>query len=434
MSITTHHPEYDKYLPRWQKTTDFLDGQDTVKAKGELYLPKTSGMTKNVNTGQAQYDAYRKRARVPAITETALTGIIGLMFEKDPMGVSDEIVTNTGLTTLQLARDIARDVSSRGRSILVVDADAAGGSPYIARYPAESLINWKVADDNPNLLTMAILAESVNASDDEYGHETEMQYRKYRLIDGGVEVSLFNNKEELLSDPVLLKRGELPIFCIGSIDISPACDPVPLLPVADCAEAMYQLSADYRHALFLSAQPTPWVKGSTEDQYEKIQQCGLGSGSLLPIDVDGAIGYLETSGGGISLIKSAMDDEESQAESMAVRITQNSSGVEAAQSVQMRAMSQHASIYTMSDSISIGITQALNARAEWSGMTEPEAFQIRTEFSNAEAWLAMLNPLNAAINAGNAPKSVMFELLRRLGLTENDDNDIKSEIESGVVA
>lgn len=426
MSIKTRHPDYDKFFPRWQKTEDFLDGQDSVKKRGELYLPKTSGMVKAGDDGTRQYNAYKHRARVPAIVEQALTGIIGLMFEKDPLGISDEVISNSGLNNTQLARDVMRDAASKGRSILVVDAAATGGNPYVTRYPAECMINWKVDEENPNKLTLAVFEEKVSTGD-EYSHETEFQYRKYHLVDGAVVVEVYSQSEEFI-DSNVVSLDELPIICIGSIDTSPACDPVPLLPIADCAEAIYQLSADYRHALFLSAQPTPWVSGLQKEQWDTIKEQGIGSSALWWLGDTGATGYLESSGGGIGAIKQAITDELTQAESLAVRVAKSGSGVEAAKTVEMRAMTQHASVYTLADSVSIGITEAQRIRASWAGLAEPEPFDIRTEFSNADAWLAMFNPLNAAINAGNAPRSMLFELLRKAELTQLTDDELDTAI------
>jgi hypothetical protein len=49
---------------------------------------------------------------------------------------------------------------------------------------------------------------------------------------------------------------EIPFTIVGSTDITPDIDEIPLLPVARAALAAYRLDADYRHQLFYSGQPT----------------------------------------------------------------------------------------------------------------------------------------------------------------------------------
>jgi len=42
----------------------------------------------------------------------------------------------------------------------------------------------------------------------------------------------------------------------------------------------------------------------------------------------------------------------------------------------------------------------------------------------------MITSLNNAINSGNAPQSAMFEAIRKTGLSEKSDDEMRSEIET----
>lgn len=432
MPVTTKSPDYEKYSPRWERVRDVLDGEDTVKEKKEQYIPKTSGMRKG-GSGSKDYDAYRDRARIYGITQRSHTGIIGLMFEKDPEGISDKIVTNNGMTLLQLAREVARAVTATGRDILLVDAPADGGKPYIARYPAKCLINWKTDPSNPSRLTLAVFKEGKSKSDaDEYSHDTDDVYRRYMMKDGKVTIEIFNEKgesveaERIINAPQLdAENPTLPIFMPGSIDNSPACDPVPLLTTANCELSAYRLSADYHLCLFLTNHGTPTVSGVNNDQYSAIVEQGIGPSALWHLGSTGVAGFLESTGVGISASKSAIQDELDEAEKNAIRLTSGGSA-ESTETVRIRSSQMHASVYTMADSISIGITNANKLRAKWASEQPMDDFVISTEFSSKHAHQAMIGAIDSAVNSGNVPRSVMFEVLRKSGLTEATNEELEA--------
>lgn len=434
MPINTQHDEYKKYSKRWKEMDDAMDEQDTIHAKGEAYLPKTSGM-KDDTTGR--YERYKQRARFPGIVRKSLTGIVGLMFEKDPEGASEDPITKTGQGNIHLGRDVARDVAAYGRSILVVDApkpdeQGNGGNPFIVRYHPQSLINWKIDPDNPSKFTMAVFEEehSVEDPDDIYAHKTEKRYRRYRVLDGSVHLAVLNDKNDIVEEERDLKIGSLGVFAIGSISVDPPCDPVPLLPVKDCAVAIYQISADLRQDLYQTGQKQAWMSGITQEQYDANIKAGYGAGSTWFLGQEGQAGLLESSGSSYDDAANERDYEFKEAAKYAVDLTQRSDSSESGRALQIRAAAQHASIYTMADSISIGITQAISFMAAWGGNSEPEPFRIRTEFSNEEAVDQIINALNSAVNSRNAPQSAVFNAVRRAGYSDLSDEDMRKEIDS----
>lgn len=436
--ITTEHPEHVKFSKRWVMMNDALGDEDDIKGKGEKYLPKTGGMKAN-DDDDTRYKAYKARARFPEITTQALTAMNGLIFENDPDGVTDDIITNAGQSNIEFARDVTRAVASKGRDILVVDAppgSQGGGDPFIARYSAESLINWKSMPGKPSDIRLAIFKEAVeDASSGEYGHETETQYRQYRRVDNKIEVSVWmmiNDKAIMIDEPVVLPVDFMPVIAVGSIDSVPNCDPIPLLPVARCAIAYYQLSADYRMSLHVNNNPTPWLKGVNQEQYSAIQAIGIGAGSLWSIgeNPDAEVGFLETTGASHADSRTAMEDELKQAETYAVRLTQSSDSPESGVAISKRAASQHASIYTIADSVSIAVTQAQRMRAIWAGEAEPEDFKLDAKIDEEYAGEQMINALNTAINSGNAPRSSLYEAIRKAGLSPLDNQQMTAEIET----
>jgi len=435
MPITTEHPEYTRKKALWRTIADCLEDESIVKAAGPTYLPKTGGMEANDASGKS-YDAYRARARFPDITSEALTGIIGLVFEEPPEGASEEPITPSGQTNTDLARDTLRGCATRGRDILLVDAPREGGEPFVTRYGAEALINWRVDPARPSDLLLAVLEEQEPAAADLYGHETRTVYRRYfrESSEAPIEVTRWIVEDEVerrIEPPILLPVPFMPIVCVGSIDILPGCDPLPLLPVGRCALAYYRKSASYEHSLYLAGQPTPYVTGLDQEQYDQIRRQGIGSSALWHLGDDGRAGFLETSGIGLKEQREGMAMELHQAETYAVRLVQRQAGgVESAAAMAMRAAAQHASIYSLADGVSDGVQRAERMRARWSGRADPARFRLRTEFSEQYASEQMVAAIDRAVTSGNAPRSVLFETFRRANLTSKSDEELAAEIEA----
>lgn len=427
MSVDTKHPQYLKNSPRWSVIDDWLDEQDVIRSKGEKYLPKTSGMKKATN-GNEQYTAYLSRARAPSVARSALSGIMGLVFKKDPVGgESTDPVTNTGLSVIQLARDATRAVVTHGRVALVVDAPSEGGDPYITIYSAHNVINWKTKPHNEYELELLVLEEQ-KESGDEFSHDTKTQYRVYRAEGDQATVQLYNDKQLPIDEPIVLPSGRISAVIIGSINTSPDCDPIPLHPVVNCAIAAYQVSADLKQDLFLSGQKQLYMAGCTEEQFQANLSAGYGSGSAWYLGEEGSAGFLESTGNSYAEMSQEREHELSQAETYAVSITRRGDGDESGKALQIRAAAQHSSIYTIADSVSIGINQALQMRAKWAGLPAPETFYLQTDFTDTFASEQMLRALNDAVNSLNAPRSSMFELLRQSGLTSEEDEELERQI------
>ncbi|MCP4262019.1 MAG: DUF4055 domain-containing protein [Planctomycetes bacterium] len=429
------HKDYSKRADQWKRVRDSIEGQDAIHKAGETYLPKTSGMVKN-DTDGTQYAAYRDRGRFYDLVQNAENGILGLAFSKTPeIDIPvDEVVTIDGKTITELAKSQTRESLETGRGIMVVDAPEGGGDPYITEYQCESLTDWAVDDRDKSKLIAAKFTEQAYEADDVYKSEPKDQTREYRLIDDKPVVRVLDEHDNQIGEEISLPGDKLPIFFAGSVDTSPDIDPIPLLPIANASIAIYQLSADYRHGLFMTSQGTPWVTGIDEDQWGKILEQGMGSSALWWLGDAGSAGYLEKSGNGTEDIHTAMMDEKANAESYAVAMTEKG-GIESAEALRIRAASQHATIYTVMDSVSSAIVQAVTCMAEWGGNKSGDVvFELSADFSAGAVSDAMLNSINSAINSGNLPREIAFQYARQVGYTEKTDDALLAAIMDGGTA
>jgi len=80
-AVDTVHPDYTKNVKPWARIRDCMDGEDVVKDKGEVYLPRPSAMT---GDRAKYYEGYKERAHFPLVTAYALSGALGIVITKMP--------------------------------------------------------------------------------------------------------------------------------------------------------------------------------------------------------------------------------------------------------------------------------------------------------------------------------------------------------------
>ena len=426
-NIDTQHPLYTAMKPVWDEAEAALGGQPSIKSKGETYLPATAGMRGMWEEGgKKMYNAYKMRARFSDICSEALEGILGIMFSKDATGSLDEVVTKDGLTIYELSREIADRIFSKGRHILLVDAEAVqNGKPYIVQYPCESLINWKVGEDGK--LDLAVFVENV-PDGDIYSHDTKIQYREYTR-EG---VKTYDEEKNFLEE-FPLKINEIEIVVIGSVNCKPnKVDKPPMARIVECALAAYRNSADYQQGLFLTAQPTPITAGCTQDQFNVNTKSGLGVGAhhYLGENIGATTNYLEFTGQGLAALKTAQDSELETAADYAVKLS-HTNGVEAAAAKQIRDTSQKSVVQMMADSISIGMNTAL-AFLKSRSITPREFEYFELNVQTAEvAEATMIAAIGNRVNAGHYPPEVEYQYALKHGLFSGTFQEWLDQIETG---
>lgn len=185
MALNSVHPQYAEHKPDWDQLRDAAKGERAVKAKGQLYLPPTSGMILdglngpnngltynpaggngagtggnsagaafgNRNLGQVAYDAYKLRAVFPEYVSDALEYFMGSLHNKSPvielpeeMEAMRNNATPLGEPLEILLQRINLEQLTTGRVGILLDLpknpDPANPLPFIALYVAESIINW----------------------------------------------------------------------------------------------------------------------------------------------------------------------------------------------------------------------------------------------------------------------------------------------------
>jgi len=442
-NYTQCHKDYTERKKQVVKVRDAIKGLEHIQCQDEDYLPMTAGMkgrdragelskdNSNIKLGTAQYIEYKSRTFMPDIVQDVENGVMGLAFAQDVESNIDYAITKDGRDGKGLAVDMLREVQETGTQILVVDAPTGnGGEPYISEYSFENFIDYAVHDDNKSLFAAIKLQENYFAPEDKYKIDPIERYREYELIDGKPWQFIRTETGETISD-VQLKIDQIPAFVAGSVDNLPGYDPVPLLPVARAALQIYKDSADYGQFKSLYGQGTPYASGLTDQaEADNIMLMGFGAGAFWYSTSDEAkFGMVEAGERSDEMYMRAFELQMKYAERHAVAITQDTAGVEAAQSMHLRAATKHASIFTMLNSISNAVVMSTNLKLRWLGKPENAEFQLDTNFDNKEISSQLIAALDRSVTSGNTAVSVLWNAQRKAGLTEKDDNALEGEIQ-----
>ena len=164
-NVETQHPLYIKYKKRWEMIRDCIEGDDAIKKKGEVYLPKLCRASPKEE--EMVYRAYQARAFWVNYTGQALENIHGMIMRRCPTidapadfkrsGVLDNIdgrgtnlhqfLSDSVYDTIQTCYGgILADIPQARDGMTLAEAEEEGISPYMRYYKAEDIINWKEDD------------------------------------------------------------------------------------------------------------------------------------------------------------------------------------------------------------------------------------------------------------------------------------------------
>lgn len=461
MAIDTKHPLYAEFLEDWQMMRDTYRGERVVKARGQLYLPPTSGMVADgmapEQPGAKAYQAYKARAVFHDFVADAVEAMIGMMHHKPPvielpaaLEPLRERATIHGESMEQLLRRINEQQLVTGRVGLLLDLpeqpDPTAPLPYIATYRAEHIINWDDgARDELTLprLNLVVLEESEYERNAQFDWEFIEKYRVLILGDpvaneghgeaatyrvgvvrksDGADVNLDN-----LTEPNIrgTKLEEIPFVFINTKDVVSSPDDPPLLGLARLALAIYRGEADYRQNLFMQGQDTLVVIGSQEEDFR------VGAGATIVLPQGGDAKYIGVTSEGLAEQRQALENDKVLAASKAGQLVDTRSRErESGEALRIRVAAQTATLNQIALTGAAGLEQLLKIAATWVGANPEEvSVQPNLDFVDDEMSGKTLVELMTAKTMG-APlsKRSIHRLMQDRGLTEMEYEEELDEI------
>ena len=460
--IEVTHEGYDKFIADWMDCQSVLDGGRAIKSEGNRFLPQPEGMSDDA------YTAYVQRALFYGATGRTVEALTGAVFRREPTvelpkTFEDELadVTLSGVSFQAIAQDIFSRVLGVGRHGVLIDWSDTNNRPYWTRYDATSITNWQTERiGGKQVLTQVILHETATTpSDDPFRPNQTEQYRQLKLDavviterDGSETFDIRFEYRNIVWQPRVTKdeRGREQVEWIVASDTIPqrrgasipfipftffgpgGIDPMPLRPpLIDLVEvnlAHYRVSADHKHALFLTAQPTPWVTGAGNEDTSDMK---IGSSTAWVFEqADAKVGMLEFTGAGVEAMQKDLQDMQRQMSVLGARLLEvPPTHQEAAAAVRMRHAGDDAVLQKIAMSVGGGLSQVLRQHAWWSGTGEYDetiTASLSREFFAVRMGAQELQALLLTVQAGQMSYATFYRQLQlggiaRPGITDEDE-------------
>ena len=409
MPVSTQHPDYSKYLPIWTQTRDAVRGSVAVKEKKYHYLPvpDNDSVDDRKGTETSRYRQYIKRALFTNFTGRTKNALVGAAFRKEPVvNLPNDLeylandATGDGLSLTQLVKDELSNLMETGRSILLVDypqtdenvtvedVQRLGLRASITPFTAEQVINWKSGVINgKRMLTSVTIAEHYLATQDEFDHESKVQYRVLRLSQEGYTQQIYR-EEEPYTDEFFPKKAdgsnweEIPLIFIGSKNNDATIDDAPLSDIAEVNLAHFRNSADYEESCFLVGQPSLFITHSlSPEQFREFNPHGikLGSRAGHVLGETGSASLLQANEN--QLVMRAMAAKEQQMVAIGARIITDRADRETAEAARIRFASENSVLGDVVGNLSQAIVKCIGWVGEFMGVeTSETTFMINREF------------------------------------------------------
>lgn len=382
--VEHQHPSYTARLPQYIKCRDvIIEGEDAVKAKGSLYLPKLSGQNAK------QYYNYKLRALFYSIGSKSLSALVGMATNKRPLisaskRMLDEFFDFKKVNAFDETYSAAiEEVLLQNRVGILTEFDE-DGKPYNVIYQAENILNWHYEGSEPQMILLRECVSEYNPLN--YQVENIVRYRRLVLRDGHYEAIIYdcNMREQRVIVPVV--RGKpldhIPFIAVHSKGLGIVDAPPMMLDIANVNLSHYLSSADLEHGRHFTGLPTPMIFGAQVDGSLHI---GSDEFIVLP-DKQSNAKYLEFTGQGLQSLEKALEQKQAMLASMSARLIDNSSkGSESVDAVKLRYFSETASLSTMVSNLNIAINIIYNRIAEYLLYnTEPVTVELDRDFMSSQ--------------------------------------------------
>ena len=370
------HKDYTTMLPYWTRCRDAKAGEDAVKAKGEVYLPRIGGQT------DEQYNSYKMRGRFFNAFNKTLLGHVGLATRKpiilDQPTALEPISNNidrNGSDVSGYLKSILAELLEVGRVITLIDytkidalatmQDAATARPYWIQYKAEDFIDWEYKDGQ---LIYGVFRELQETRGRQV--KDEYQYRVCRLIDGVYTQEVYVGEENEPVETIIPQVAGAPMPFIPAIihqtDYDTRVDLPPLMDLVNLCMSHYRLKADHAHALHYVALPTPWITGVDPDDENAPKTIGPQKAWVISND-QAKVGMLEFTGQGVKAIEYELKSMEDQMAIIGARILLPEVSENTATASTLRSLSETSDLASMIVVVERQANYMMDFTAQWAG-------------------------------------------------------------------
>jgi hypothetical protein len=459
--------EYERLLPVWRRCRAAFEGERAIKeldaildliSFSNVLTPFSPRMTPE------QYNFYRSEAEFPSVTSEFGRMIVGSLTRRSPELVLPEAasaysdwLTNSvgqdGGTLLSFITECLKEEIQTGRGWIHVDhpvEDRPDADPYPIVLPAESVINWRVSEEEGlSILSRVVVRGTFEDTSENEAHPSIGRVITDHRIDAGVyKVRSYRlksgeifNKDTPFEESTPLVGGRtlnfIPIWPIGGQLLSTT----PYLEAFVFKEFhLYNKMSRRNHLLYGAATYTPYVTGIGEDGFNDIISRGLGS--WLRGDENTKFGVLSTPTEALADMEKAIAASIGELAKLGIRML-TPDVAESGVAIELRNSSQVARLNSISTSVSSTVGQVLAFLIFWKSKGKLDVgkihFEIAKDFDRRTLDANLLRLATEWYENNRIPRSLWLNIVKSNEIvpTAYDDEvgreEMLRDLEDGLV-
>lgn len=446
------HPDYVRNYEKWIKIRDCFAGEDVIKLRRQLYLPKLSAHK------DEEYDAYLKRAYFYNAVRRTAVGLMGSLFRKPPeftlppqATIPADNITLEGQDLAEFTREAASEVVLTGRYGILVDFperrpdEAIVGPPYLAGYNAENIYSWRVRLIRGRKVLDRVILREERTTFNDYGEVWEEVVRVLRLDeqDGQLvysqEIWEWPNEAEA-GDPTMrrvtpLSLGRplsyIPFVFVNVTHNLPAVQDSPLSDIATLNIQHYQSTALLQHARFYAGMPTYVTSAGDDvgggdtglpDGMKTLSALTVGPSNVWELEKGAKAWILEFNGHGLTFLENAVDSLQLQMQSLGGKLisAQRRAAALSSEAWALLETGDEATLLDVALTLERGISTALEMMSSMKGDPTPKGaeflVELNKEFVRTDLTARELRALQSLYERQIIPLDVMYYALREVNV------------------
>lgn len=438
-------PDYES--DSYQRMIDAITFMRTVYGgTGPVREAGTTLLPQHPSEDDEDYDRRLTRAVFYNATRRTVSGLVGMMFRKEPQWATEKIperIANESLNLDMLGHDISvlsRDLATQavidGHVWVLVDypevaqrpRSAAeertmGLRPYWVTIRASDAINvqWETVGGVPTLRLFAFRTSRSEPA----GEFGENHVEIVRVLRPGVceDYVRTDNGWMLDGEPKTVTLGYVPVAWIPANETGPFESAPPLLDLAYENIDHYQIRSDHRHAAMFASTPMPVFFGMAAEDL----QWGPNRAVFLG-DPEARAQILESSGASLASTREDLKDCERRMASLGLQMLMGEKRAAETERAKLIGKAESDStLSAMTRSLEDGLNRAWEIHCDWLGL-EPVAVALNQDFHESTMTGDVLNALSAMEAKGQLSVETLWSaMLAGELLPDSFDPELEAE-------
>lgn len=452
---------YKQMAPHWELVTDVRGGTYVMRERGRKYLPKfpleSNGAYENRKLQSTFYNAF----------DYTLSGLVGMVFRKDPVLAMDVPVEIAGATeerdpttgalikaavpghaeNIDLAGnhldvflhdvfDMAAHLghafihvdmpkplettSTNAQVVTAYDQRVQNVRPYWIKYGPQDALNWQTEVINGvEQLTQITFREQYYQKLGAFGEELITRYRV--LTPGAWAVYKLENarngqQEAVLEDSGTTSLNVIPVVAVYGRKTGFLTSIPPLLDLGYLNIEHWQLRSDYRHILHVANVPILVRKGYTPVSGKRNAE-QIGPNRIMDVPEKGDLKYVEHQGTAIGHARTELGDIEERMAVIGLQLLARRTGASAKTATEkvMDAAESSSLLQEMVRSLGDNTEAALDLHARYLKKPDGGSITINKDFQGLAVDPAKLQVYSQMVQEGQLSLVTLWSMMKTYG-------------------